>query len=186
MVGRQSRKQWRGIRIEKSRVSLTMLHLGNTSDSKWFRDQSRFGSGKVAPISVCGQMALFILGPSHLPARARDQNSTFSSTLRPASLMPRSKGNFCPSCKRETKRQLNAFSASSVLPEGITGTPLKGFLRETHLNQGPASAPAPRTQWLLQNMCWWSNSRSDGQRNQQTRPWKDHRNYDHEKNPKSF
>lgn len=31
-------------------------------------------------------------------------------------------------------------SASSVLPEGIKGTPLKGFLRETHLNQGLGSA----------------------------------------------
>lgn len=32
-------------------------------------------------------------------------------------------------------------SASSALPEGTKGTPLKGFLRETHLNQSLGSAP---------------------------------------------
>lgn len=73
--------------------------------------------------------------PTFLPV-PRDQNPTFSNILWPASLLLRSKGNFCPSCKRETKRQFNAISALSGLPKGIKDTPLKGFLRETHLYQG--------------------------------------------------
>lgn len=49
--------------------------------------------------------------------------------------MPRSKGNVCPSCKTETKRQLNGALPLPVLPKEIKGTPLTRLLRETPLTK---------------------------------------------------
>lgn len=51
----------------KSWVSTTVPQLGNISVSKWFRDQSRFGGDRWLLSFICGQMALFILGLSHIP-----------------------------------------------------------------------------------------------------------------------
>lgn len=108
----------------------------------WERVVSANGSGIKAGLEVRGSCYSSVARwpflswvlPTILPV-SRDQNSTFSNILQPAFLMPRSKGNFCPSCKRETKRQLNAVSPSSVLPGGIEGTPLKELLREIHLTK---------------------------------------------------
>lgn len=151
-------EEWDG--TKKSRVSPAVPHLGTTSVSKWFRDQSRFGvvGGSYHSSTARWPCSSWVL-PTFLPV-PRDQNSTFSNILWPASLMLRSKGNFCPSCKRETKRQLNAISAFSGLPEGIKGTPLKGFLRETHLYQGLVSAPQlQRRSDSCRTCARWSNSR---------------------------
>lgn len=136
-----------------------MPHLGNTNDSKWFRDQSRFGGGTWLLSFVCGQMALLIpVLPTFLPV-SRDQNSIFSKILQPASLTPRSKENFCPSCKRETRRQLNAVSASPLLPEdkghSFKGTPQRNI---SEPRPGVSTSP-PRTQWLLHICARWGNLR---------------------------
>lgn len=69
--------------------------------------------------------------PTSLPV-SRHQNSTFSNILKPASLIPRSKGTFCPSCKTDqeaTKCHLLCISWGS-------GPPLK----EKHINQGLVQA----------------------------------------------
>lgn len=157
----QRRKQWRGMGQNREvPASETMSHLRTISVSKWFKDQSRSGAvgGSYHSPMARWPCSSWVL-PTFLPV-PRDQNSTFN-ILWPASFSLRSKGNFCPSCKRETKRQLNAASAFLGLPGGIKGTPLKGFLRETHLYQGLVLAPRLlRTQWLLQNTCaTWSKRR---------------------------
>lgn len=106
------------------------LHLGNNSDNKWFRDQSRLeGNGPYHPSVARWPCSSWVL-PTSLPV-PRDQNSTFSNILQPASLIPRSKGTFCPSCKTETKRQLTAISPA--FPVGW-GSPL-GDCSEKHINQ---------------------------------------------------
>lgn len=75
-------------------------------------------------------------------------------------------------------------SASSVLPKGIKGNPLKGFLRETHLNQGTS---APGTQWLLKNMCQVGQlKRSVNTINSQKLGKATGTIYAHGKNPKSI
>lgn len=124
-----------------------------SSVSKWFKDQSRSGAvgGSYHSPMARWPCSSWVL-PTFLPV-PRDQNSTFN-ILWPASFSLRSKGNFGLSCKRETKRQLNATSAFLGLPGGIKGTPLKGLLRETHLCQGLVLVPRLlRTQRLPQNTC---------------------------------
>ena len=147
----QRRKQWRGMGQNRERSPSVRNHvpLGNYQVSA-NGSRIKAGGSYHSPMArwPCSSWVL----PTFLPV-PRDQNSTFN-ILWPASFSLRSKGNFGLSCKRETKRQLNATSAFLGLPGGIKGTPLKGLLRETHLCQGLVLAPRLlRTQRLPQNTC---------------------------------
>lgn len=134
------RKQWRGMRWDREDLGAPLPNLGNNNDSKWFRDQSRSGGSSPYHPSVARWPCSFWVLPTFLPV-PRDQNSTFSNILQPASLIPRSKETFCPSCKIETKKQLNAVS--SAFPVGW-GPLLKGTSQRNTLTKGWYRHSVPR------------------------------------------
>lgn len=136
------RKQWRGTRWDWEDLGAPLPKLGNNSNNKWFRDQSRLGGSSPYHSSVARWPCSSWVLPTFLPV-SRDQNSTFSNILQLASLIPRSKETFCPSHKTKTKKQLNAVS--SAFPGGW-GPPLKGASQRNTLTKAWYRRSVPRIQ----------------------------------------
>jgi hypothetical protein len=89
--------------------------------------------------------------PTFLPV-PRDQNSIFSNNLQPASLMPRSKGNFCPSCKGKPRGNLK-LSLPPLYFLGGLGHSFIGTPHRNTFNQGLVTAPQLQEQSDSYRVC---------------------------------